>query len=152
MNIKGAAAAAQLLHLIPSGDEDYLAMKNRSICSEEDRLLFEDSLMQSMYRRLNQPIPVSHRSVAAFREIPFNALKHSIITFAFLQAFLQNDHLTVINRNWLTISLANLVRLILRKNQITEIGLLAFDNLRSLRFLDLRHNHLGIFLMVHFGD
>ncbi|KAH9511324.1 acid phosphatase det1 [Dermatophagoides farinae] len=187
--------------------------------------------MQSMYRRLNQPIPVSHRPVAAFREIPFNALKHRIITFAFLQAFLQNDHLTekeiegiffvigllifnvitaqslstnekvnhlgrdllelnifeqhgndsstiheldlsnqlihtiqsgvfnhtknlkilnlshnqlkVINRNWLTISLANLVRLILRKNQITEIGLLAFDNLRSLRFLDLRHNHLG---------
>ncbi|KAH7639961.1 hypothetical protein HUG17_3994 [Dermatophagoides farinae] len=56
---------------------------------------------------------------------------------------LSHNQLKVINRDWLTISLTNLERLILRKNQINEIGLLAFDNLRSLRFLDLRHNHLG---------
>ncbi|KAH9525868.1 acid phosphatase det1, partial [Dermatophagoides farinae] len=78
----------QIIHLyyiLPNGEFIF----NRKIgrfCSEEDRLLFEDSLIQSMYRRLNQPIPVSHRPVAAFREIPFNALKHRIITFAFLQA------------------------------------------------------------------
>nr|XP_027198550.1 uncharacterized protein LOC113792803 [Dermatophagoides pteronyssinus] len=78
----------QIIHLyyiLPNGEFIF----NRKIgrfCSEEDRLLFEDSLMQSMYRRLNQPIPVSHRPVAAFREVPFNSLKHRIITFAFQQA------------------------------------------------------------------
>ncbi|OTF83240.1 hypothetical protein BLA29_001604 [Euroglyphus maynei] len=82
-------------------------------------------------------LDLTNRMIHTIQPGVFNETKH-LKTLK-----LSNNRLEIIERNWLTESLTNLERLILRKNRITKFGLLAFDNLKSLRVLDIRHNRIG---------